>query len=55
MNLIHCKDWYIGTKKMIEKVDVTVCKSLGKVAVTVFFFFGVCVINMGGVSVFTCY
>ena len=32
-----CKDWYVGTEKKIEKEDVTVCKSVGKVAVTFFF------------------
>ena len=37
MNVILCKDWCIGIEKMIEKEDVTVCKSLGKVAVTVCF------------------
>ena len=31
-----CKDWCVGTEKMIEKGDMTVCKSLGKVAVTFF-------------------
>ena len=35
-------------KKMMEKEDVTVCRSLCKVAVTVgFFFFFACVINTG--------
>ena len=43
MNVIRCKDWYIGTEKMMEKEDMTVCRSLCKVAVTVVFF--VCVIN----------
>ena len=44
MNVICCKDWYIGTEKMMEKEDMTVCRSLCKVAVTVVFF---CVINTG--------
>ena len=44
MNVIRCKDWYVGIEKIIEKEDVTVCKSLSKVAVKVFFFF---VINTG--------
>ena len=35
MNFIRCKDWYVGTEKIIEKDDMTVCKSLGKVAVRV--------------------
>ena len=43
MNVICCKDRYVGTEKMKE--DVTVCKSVGKVSVTVLFFFGV--INKG--------
>ena len=47
MNVILCKNWYVGTEKIIEKEDVTVCKSLCKVAVTVFFFLCVCVINTG--------
>ena len=49
MNVICCKDWYIGTEKMMEKEDVIVYRSLCKVAVTVFFFvlFFVCVINTG--------
>ena len=47
MNVICCKDWYIGTEKMMEKEDVTVCRSLCKVAVTVGFFFFVRVINTG--------
>ena len=34
MNVICCKDWYIGTEKMMEKEDVTVCRSLCKVAVS---------------------
>ena len=39
MNVIHYKDWYIhvGTENMIEKEDVTVCKSRSKVAVKIFY------------------
>ena len=40
MNAIRHKDWYVGTENMIEKEDVTVCKSQSKVAV--FFFFLIC-------------
>ena len=43
MNVIHCKYWGVGIEKNYRKEDVTVCKSLGKVAVTVF----LCVINTG--------
>ena len=28
MNVIRCKDWYVCIEKVIEKEDVTVCKSL---------------------------
>ena len=44
MNAICHKDWYVGTKNMIEKEDMTVCKSQSKVAVIFFFLF---VINTG--------
>ena len=36
MNVIHHKDWYVRTENKIEKEDVTVCKSLSKVAVIFF-------------------
>ena len=38
MNAIRHKDWYVGTKNMIEKEDMTVCKSQSKVAVIFFLF-----------------
>ena len=37
MNIIRYKDWYVGTENLIEKEDVTVCKSRSKVAVKVFY------------------
>ena len=43
MDVIRHKDWYVGTENMVEKEDVTVCKSQNKVAVIFFLF----VINTG--------
>ena len=37
MNIIRYKDWYVGTENLIEKEDVTVCKSRSKVAVKMFY------------------
>ena len=36
MNAVRHRDWYVGTENMIEKEDVTVCKSRSKVAVIFF-------------------
>ena len=43
------KNCFVGIEKMIEKEDLTLCKSLSKVAVRVFFF----VINTGQHVIFT--
>ena len=37
MNFIRYRDWYVGTENMIEKDDMTVCKSQSKVAVKFFY------------------
>ena len=37
MNVIRYKDWYVGTKNMMEKEDVTVCMFRSKVVVKTFY------------------